>query len=58
MSQNDREFDEDIKSRDEEWGLRDLETIVRVAGEFNFRKEEIREMRAGNWMVILRRSNQ
>ena len=55
MSQSDREFDEDIKSRDEEWGLRDLETVVRIAGEYHFRKEEIREMRAGNWMLILRR---
>ena len=55
MSASDREFDEDIKSRNEEWGLRDLETVVRIAGEFNFRKEEIREMRAGNWMVVLRR---
>ena len=55
MSQSDREFDEEIKSRDEKWGLRDLETVVRIAGEYHFRKEEIREMRAGNWMLILRR---
>jgi hypothetical protein len=55
MSASDREFDEDIKSRDERWGLRDLEAVVRIAGEFDFRKEEIREMRAGNWMLILRR---
>lgn len=55
MSEADREFDEDIRSRDEAWGLRDLETVVRIAGEVNFKKEEIREMRAGNWMLILRR---
>lgn len=55
MSQSDRDFDVDIKSRDQEWGLRDLETVVRIAGEYHFRKEEIREMRGGNWMLILRR---
>jgi hypothetical protein len=55
LSTSDRVFDEDIKSRDEEWGLRDLETVVRVAGEYKFRKEEVREMRAGNWMLVLRR---
>jgi len=55
MSESDRQFDEDIKSRDSEWGLRDLEQIVRIAGEKGFKKEEIREMRAGNWMLILRR---
>ena len=55
LSASDRAFDEDIRSRDERWGLRDLETVVRVAGEYDFRKEEIREMIAGNWMVILRR---
>ena len=55
MSESDRAFDEDIKSRDPDWGLRDLEQVVMMAGELNFRKEEIREMRAGNWMLILRR---
>ena len=55
MSESDRAFDEDIKSRDPDWGLRDLEQVVMVAGELHFRKEEIREMRAGNWMLILRR---
>lgn len=55
LSTSDRGFDEDIKSRDEEWGLRDLETVVRVAGEYKFRKEEVREMRARNWMLVLRR---
>jgi Protein of unknown function (DUF938) len=55
MSETDREFDADIRSRDPEWGLRDLEQVVRKAGDRGFRKEEIREMRAGNWMLILRR---
>ena len=55
MSESDREFDADIKSRDSEWGLRDLEQVVRIAGERGFRKEEIREMRSGNWMLVLRR---
>ncbi len=55
MSESDREFDADIRSRDPEWGLRDLEQVVRMAGDRGFRKEEIREMRAGNWMLILRR---
>jgi len=55
MSESDRVFDEDIKSRDPDWGLRDLEQVVMIAGELGFRKEEIREMRAGNWMLILRR---
>ena len=55
LSKSDREFDEDIKSRDPEWGLRDLEEMGRIASEYEFRKEEIREMRAGNWMIIFRR---
>ena len=55
MSAADRLFDEDIRSRDPEWGLRDLEEVIRIAGEYQFRKEEVREMPAGNWMLILRR---
>jgi Protein of unknown function (DUF938) len=55
MTNSDRDFDADIKSRDPEWGLRDLEHIIRIAGEYGFRREEIREMRAGNWMLVLRR---
>jgi hypothetical protein len=55
MSASDREFDEEIRSRDPEWGIRDLEEVMRVAGEYQLRKEEIREMPAGNWMLILRR---
>jgi hypothetical protein len=55
MSVSDRRFDEDIKSRDEQWGLRDLEEVVGIAGGYGFRREEIMEMRAGNWMLILRR---
>jgi len=55
LSLSDREFDEDIRSRNPQWGLRDLEEVIRIATEHGFRREEIREMRAGNWMVILRR---
>jgi hypothetical protein len=55
MSVIDREFDQDMKSRDERWGLRDLEEVVRLAGEYEFRREDVMEMRAGNWMLILRR---
>jgi len=55
MSLSDREFDEDIRARDSRWGLRDLEEVISIATEYNFRKEQIMEMRAGNWMLILRR---
>lgn len=53
VSLNDRAFDEDIRSRDPRWGLRDLEEVTQVATEHGFRKEEIIEMPKGNWMLIL-----
>jgi Protein of unknown function (DUF938) len=55
MSTSDRKFDEDIRSRDERWGLRDLEEVVRMSGGYGFKRADIMEMRAGNWMLILRR---
>jgi cyclopropane fatty-acyl-phospholipid synthase-like methyltransferase len=56
MSASDQDFDNDIKSRDPQWGLRDLDEILCLASEYNFKNEQIVEMRVGNWMLILRQA--
>lgn len=54
LSSSDSEFDKDIKSRDSQWGLRDLEEVVDVASEYGFQSEAIFDMPRGNFMLILR----
>jgi hypothetical protein len=48
-------FDENLRSRDPRWGLRDLETVVALADEHGFVLEKVIEMPANNLAVIFRR---
>jgi len=49
-------FDAALKSRDPEWGLRDLETVAELAESEGFSAPVIREMPANNLSVMFRRS--
>lgn len=48
-------FDESLRSRDPEWGIRDLEAVVGAAEAAGFAFEETVAMPANNFSVILRR---
>lgn len=48
-------FDESLKARNEEWGLRDLETVAALARDEGFSGPEITEMPANNLSVVFRR---
>jgi hypothetical protein len=49
------EFDENLKSRDPEWGLRRVEDFAAAAAERGLRLEATRAMPANNLMLLLRR---
>lgn len=48
-------FDENLKARNPEWGLRDLEAVAKLAGDEGFSAPEITEMPANNLSVVFRR---
>ena len=48
-------FDESHKSRNPEWGLRDLETVAALARDNGFSGPEVTEMPANNLSVVFRR---
>lgn len=48
-------FDAALKSRDPEWGLRDLETVAKLAKSEGFSAPVITEMPANNLSVVFRR---
>lgn len=48
-------FDEDLRRRNPQWGVRDLEQVVIHADEAGLRLEEVVEMPANNLSVVLRR---
>jgi hypothetical protein len=48
-------FDESLKARDPDWGLRDLETVVAEAEKNGFGLESVIEMPANNLSVIFRK---
>ena len=47
-------FDQDLKARDPQWGLRRVEDFAAAAEERDFRLEETRAMPANNLMLLLR----
>ncbi len=49
-------FDAALKSRDPEWGLRDLEAVTKLAASEGFSAPVITEMPANNLSVVFRRS--
>jgi Protein of unknown function (DUF938) len=48
------DFDEQLRRRDSEWGLRSVEQFTAAAGERGFSLEETRAMPANNLMLLLR----
>jgi hypothetical protein len=48
-------FDENLRSRDRRWGLRDLETVVALANAHGLELEKVIEMPANNLAVIFRK---
>lgn len=49
-------FDASLKSRDPEWGLRDLEAVAKLAASEGFSAPVITEMPANNLSVVFRRA--
>jgi SAM-dependent methyltransferase len=54
-SQSNAQFDRDLRSRDPEWGLRDLEAVSDVAGRAGFVLAETVEMPANNFSLVFER---
>ncbi|MDP6563684.1 MAG: DUF938 domain-containing protein [Alphaproteobacteria bacterium] len=54
LSGGDREFDQSLKQRDPDWGLRDLERVISKAEDEGLSFEESVEMPSGNLSVIFR----
>ena len=50
-------FDENLKARDAEWGLRRVEDFAAAAAEENFELVEWRQMPANNLMLLFRRAD-
>jgi hypothetical protein len=48
-------FDEQLRSQDPEWGVRDLEAVMDVAAEQGFACQKVHEMPANNLSVIFER---
>ena len=48
-------FDEQLRSQDPEWGVRDLEAVVDVAVEQGFACQSVIEMPANNLLVVFKR---
>jgi SAM-dependent methyltransferase len=48
-------FDESLKARDPEWGLRDLDVVAAEAGKHGLKLDRIVEMPANNLSVIFRK---
>jgi len=53
---NDR-FDRDLRARDPQWGIRDLDDIVEEARKRGFRRDKVVAMPANNLSIIFRRTN-
>ena len=49
-------FDQSLRSRDPQWGLRDLDDVVAEAGKHGLTLESVVEMPANNLSVVFRRS--
>jgi hypothetical protein len=49
-------FDGQLKATDPQWGVRDLEAVIDVAGRHGFSADDIVDMPANNLSVVLRRT--
>ena len=54
-SESNAQFDSDLRARNSEWGLRDLEAVSEVAGRASFLLAEIVEMPANNFSLVFKR---
>ena len=54
-AQSNAAFDADLKSRDADWGVRDLEIVAAEAARAGFAAPEIADMPANNLLVMFRR---
>ena len=48
-------FDQDLRSRNPEWGVRDLETVSELANDYGFARLIIEDMPANNLSLVFRR---
>ena len=55
-SESNAAFDASLRRRDPDWGLRDLDDVVRAAQASGFSLEQIREMPANNFSLTFRKS--
>ena len=55
-AQSNLDFDEDLKRRDSQWGLRRVEDFVEAAARCGFELVEQRQMPANNRMLLLRKT--
>jgi len=55
-SRSNEQFDSDLRARDPEWGLRDLEAVSEAAASSGFGLAEVVEMPANNLSLIFKRS--
>ncbi len=54
-SESNAQFDSDLRARDPEWGLRDLEAVRDVAERAGFELAEIVDMPANNFSLVFKR---
>ena len=55
LASSNAEFDADLKARDPQWGLRDLEAVYALARAHGLKCDTMTEMPANNLAVVLRR---
>lgn len=55
MVASNADFDAQLRARNPEWGIRDMETVLDVAREHGFGSEEVVAMPANNFSVVLRK---
>jgi len=55
-SQGNEQFDRDLRARNPEWGVRDLEAVSEVAAAFAFTLAEVVEMPANNLSLVFKRT--
>ena len=48
-------FDEQLRSRDPAWGVRDLDEVANAASEVLLSLDQVIEMPANNWVVVFRK---
>jgi hypothetical protein len=57
MVESNVNFDKSLRSRNEEWGIRDLEEVQKISNLYNLDISETVEMPSNNLCVVFRRKN-